>query len=861
MASMTSVFSQEMHLSVDNKPLNTVLGMLGIEISFNDKALSAYNVSVSKAFKNPEDALFYLLKNKPFKVEKINHVFIIVPTEANMNRNNTIAVSAEDKTKIVFTGEVFDEETIETLWYATVCLYNSDNRLLAAGATNEKGTFRLTTSQLPKKIKISFIGYETIIKDIPASNASNVELGLFLLQSSAILLEETVVTGYKDRHAVDRVSYAVTSTMSDGVANAEELLDKIPGIYLDRTSNTIKVNNSEDILLLVDGIQQPEDYIKNLSPRRIHSIEVIRESSGRYVSDGYTAIINLILKKDYRGYDIYASNFSGFNFTNKNPMALERPVVGMTYTNDRINVHTSYSYEKENQNLSVSKELIYNGIKLISGDIPQDINNDSYKHEKNTITSGFNYNINQNQIIGIQGEYISGKSNEHPIYTMRRLGIEQSESQDVHKNTTENITSINTFDGILFYQGRINNNLQLYSDFSYNYYYNDIDNRYNLIDFRNYETGNIYNEYKNHTLFNVDMQYLLSSQASINMGYSNAWRKYGSGSSHGRGFLDYREFRNKAFAYIIINSSKKFQAKSGVAIEHTRSYDRDTENSYFRILPYAQVNYNISKIININAAYSTNQNYPLLYQLSPMSMVIDTFLTQMGNPKLKSAIRHSVSLNASLWNRLTITPMFNYTNDKISELFIENIDNNYKLYRTFNNIDTREYAVQMTYNQPLGACFSLKNIAAYYYGEALNTEIKNTSKGWLINSEISYYHANNSFGMKLGYHRNMRSHILSQGYMMSGKDNWLITANKDFWKNRISVMLSYIPPVSLGVRYNRTRILETSFYEEKTNHNLESYNNMLLLKVGIRFDRGNSKTVGRRSTIKKDEREKQTIEF
>ena len=65
-------------------------------------------------------------------------------------------------------------------------------------------------------------------------------------------------------------------------------------------------------------------------------------------------------------------------------------------------------------------------------------------------------------------------------------------------------------------------------------------------------------------------------------------------------------------------------------------------------LPYIQANISINKNININASYSTNQHYPLLYQLSPMSLVIDTFLTQIGNPELKSAIRHTVSARISL---------------------------------------------------------------------------------------------------------------------------------------------------------------------------------------------------------------------
>ena len=62
--------------------------MLGMEISFDDKALSAYNISVSKTFKNPEDALYHLLNNKPFKVEKINHVYIIIPLDRQVPQSH-----------------------------------------------------------------------------------------------------------------------------------------------------------------------------------------------------------------------------------------------------------------------------------------------------------------------------------------------------------------------------------------------------------------------------------------------------------------------------------------------------------------------------------------------------------------------------------------------------------------------------------------------------------------------------------------------------------------------------------------------------------------------------------------------------
>lgn len=72
--------------------------------------------------------------------------------------------------------------------------------------------------------------------------------------------------------------------------------------------------------------------------------------------------------------------------------------------------------------------------------------------------------------------------------------------------------------------------------------------------------------------------------------------------------------------------------------------------------------------------------------------------------------------------------------------------------------------------------------------------------------------------------------ILSQGYQMTDKDNWLISANKLFWNKRISIALSYIPPISAGIRHNQQRMLETSLYQENTSRHLKSYNNMLLVK-------------------------------
>jgi hypothetical protein len=102
----------------------------------------------------------------------------------------------------------------------------------------------------------------------------------------------------------------------------------------------------------------------------------------------------------------------------------------------------------------------------------------------------------------------------------------------------------------------------------------------------------------------------------------------------------------------------------------------------------------------------------------------------------------------------------------------------------------------------------------------------------------------------------MKQHILWQGYQLSDKDYWCITARKAWWNDRISATLSYIPPIPFGVRYDRTKELDTMLYKEKSILNLESYNQMLLMKINIRFDRGSIKPTESRTDRRVLEREK-----
>lgn len=853
LAATANVFSQTFQMDVHDEPLNKVLNRLDLEISFNDRALSAYSVSAAREFENQEKALLWLLEGKPFRIEKIGTAYVIVPCDNQLTKDVDVALRKYVKERFTFKGTVVSASTGEPLEFAVVSLLDDDNLLLTNGITTANGLFTIQASYKPTMIKISYLGYETLTKDIHDRREG--DLGMFLLAERVIALDETVVTADNLQSSINQATYTVTARMTEGADNALALLNSIPGAYFDEASGSVLLNHQANLLFLVDGIQQSTAYLHHLSPRRVQAIDVVYALSGRFVSDDYAGIVNFLLKKDYSGYDIYISNASSLNLSqmssSNSRLSKNNPSVGMIFTTRKLNFFGTYDYDMENYHMPSSKSLSYGNYELVSN---QDFRpNNSYRYENHAVNGGANYHITPRQLIGIQADFASGVTSTFQEYPMQRTDLTTNSNRYL-TNTTENMINASTFTGTLFYRGQASDRLYLYGDFSYNYYYNDMENDYRQDEASGYHYSDVWNEFKHQTVVNVDGKYLLSKSVTIEAGYSHIHRQYASTSSQGRGFLDYNERRNKAFVYFTCYLSDKTGLKFGFAPELIRQQNGETEQTgYIRVLPFLRINRQISAATNISAGYATSQSYPALYQLSPMSIVIDTFLTQTGNPALLSAVRHQVFAELTLWSKLKIMPQFNFIRDGVSETYSPK---EFKLYRTFDNVDYRMYNLFTSYDQSLGTRFRLKSAVMLYHREASHEKIRNSLNGWNFHSEVDYYHTGATFGMQLGYYRNMKKDVLWQGYQMSDKDYWCVTVRKELWHNRVSATLSYIPPIAFGVRYDQMKEMHTPHYREKTTLHLESYNRMLLLKVSLRLERGGIKSTELQIDKRKVERER-----
>nr|WP_321522513.1 TonB-dependent receptor [uncultured Macellibacteroides sp.] len=837
----------------------------GYSIAYEQSGLNLSQV-VSLSLKEGDinQALQQLLNDTQYTFKiKGYHIILFIDSEKRkskmMSKQKQLSfekIVTKNQEDYTFTGEVVDSISQEALAYSTISLLDKQGNKQAVGITDDKGLFKIKTSQMPSRLVISFVGYSTFSMNIKGNGS----VGTIQLSPSVQALKGAIITANFIEHKVDRDVYFVTEKMREKASNAEELLDQIHGVRFDKLTNSIMVGTETAVLLLVDGIQQSAVYIKNLPPNRISKIEVITEPGGRYVSDGYSAIINFILQKDYVGYDINTRNSSMVSLGNNNAgnwLINDQPGIGITYTKNKINTFANYSFAHIQMNTPVWKKQIFSDL-LEMYPIKAEVGNanNRYKYKANYVGGGISYQLTPSHSISFQGDYTYQNTEERNRLKYNVLHIKNDIWSQV-STFREDATRDKDYVATVFYKGELLQRLKIYSDFTYNYYSNNVTNEFEHGQY-DYST-NAYNESKNYIKFNLEGEYIFSPKLSLNLGYANVWRKYKSENDDNFLYLYYNEWRNQIFNYLQYKVSNILTIKAGVNVEYIRTYS-ETKNNDWSMLPYFQLNYKANKNVNLNVSYQTNSYYPTLFQLSPLTTVLDSLTRQSGNPELKSAVRHTISAKLTLWNRFTIKPMVKFTPKRISEVYSKGIWDN-TLFSSFKNINSKQYVIQATYDQSLGCYFNLSNTLTYYYNKASYQETSNSYNGWMFDSEVGYFNPKWNFGAQIGYYRNIDKSAMLQGYQMINLDSWQITINKQFWQKQASLMITYFPPLSWGVRDELDKEINTPFYTEKQTQSLKPYRDMLMVKFNLRFNSGNVKSLIKQSSTEKEERAKRAVNF
>lgn len=244
----------------------------------------------------------------------------------------------------VIKGTVKDSSG-EVLPDATVRLLSTPDSTFVKGVkANANGVFNLADVKSGNYIlEVSYIGYETLKKDIKPSGKS-LNIGDIVLSESSIMLKDVTITGVKTQIKVmeDTVEYNADSYKTRPNAMVEDLLKRLPGVEVDNDGK-ITANGKEVKKILVDGKEffsdDPKVASKNLPVEMVDKLQVVDRKSDLArltgVDDGEDeTVINLTVKKGMKngyfgtaevGYgtdDRYKGSFNVNRFWNGNQVTL-----------------------------------------------------------------------------------------------------------------------------------------------------------------------------------------------------------------------------------------------------------------------------------------------------------------------------------------------------------------------------------------------------------------------------------------------------------------------------------------------------------------------------------------------------------
>lgn len=206
-----------------------------------------------------------------------------------------------------YTGIVKNAENEPLSFVNVIATDVVDNKVIAGILTDKTGHFTLVipTSQ-PFILTLSFIGYHTWEQKI--SKATTQDLSILILQKKSSELQEIVIQTEQPliTKKSDRLIFNVEKSIVSTGRNAVEVLQKTPGVRIERDNIALVGKNSVRILInnKLFPLEAGEltNYLRSLRSEDIERIEVMTNPSAAYEAEGNSGLINIVLKKIKNNY-------------------------------------------------------------------------------------------------------------------------------------------------------------------------------------------------------------------------------------------------------------------------------------------------------------------------------------------------------------------------------------------------------------------------------------------------------------------------------------------------------------------------------------------------------------------------------
>jgi hypothetical protein len=208
----------------------------------------------------------------------------------------------------IIQGKVHDSQAKE-MSFANVLLWNKPDSAMVKGVvSDESGSYIFT--EIPKGeyyVEVHILGYAKTHSPVFSflGTEKNNLATIILVQEDQNLEEVTVVATRPFFELVEgKMVVNVANSISAAGLSVIDVLDRSPGVMVNRQSNSLSVLGKNGVVILMNGhrfrmpIEAAYQMLAGLNSSDVEKIEIITVPPANYDADGDAGFINIVMKKD-----------------------------------------------------------------------------------------------------------------------------------------------------------------------------------------------------------------------------------------------------------------------------------------------------------------------------------------------------------------------------------------------------------------------------------------------------------------------------------------------------------------------------------------------------------------------------------
>ena len=650
-------------------------------------------------------------------------------------------------TRIFGTAKAAGEKPVEA---ASVSLLQADTKkLVKVNVTNNKGEFEFENIKEGSYIiSITAVGYKPLQSPVFAAGATleSFKVELPELQSITGDLGGVTVRATKPivENKIDKTVVNVDAMLSNAGSSALDVLEKSPGVMLDKDGN-ISLKGKQGVIVLMDGRptylsgQDLANVLKNLPASELEQLEIMTQPPAKYDASGTAGVINIRTKKN---------KANGFNGSvtlayiqaryPKSPNSLN-----LNWRKNKLNVFANYSFSYWEGFNEIRLDRNFRGNNGAISSIFEQATDGHFSSRNHTLKTGLDYNLDKKTTVGV---VLNGTYNPSSFNSIGQTAIMDANRQltSVNYATSDNAST--------WRNASVNLNMrrtlkqkgeELSMDADYIWYGSQSDQLIKNDILAPNGTpkaptillkGDLPSDISIYS-FKTDYVLPLKKEARFEAGFKTSFVKTDNNAKYtnynpGNGTWTEDARRSTHFIYdeninaAYVNYSRQFKKwgiQTGLRLENTQGKGRQVKENvgftrnYTQLFPTVYVSRKLNDNNTMVLNYGRRIERPNYQDMNPFINFLDSFTYRQGNPYLLPQFTHNIELSHNFKGALNTTLNYTYTKNIINDI-LRQTDSTQVTFQTKDNVGKRtNIGLAISYNAPVTKWYTISFYANGYY--------------------------------------------------------------------------------------------------------------------------------------------------